>query len=168
MLTEIGKKIFHGRFECYCRRWEHGNSWSLETSRVKRIHVRWQLMDRKCFPTIRHETARVDWASSRLVSIQQLRILLDRVLGIRQSDWKSRQSWERVEFLCSHETTAQCCDSSFSVRVAQLVASVLISTLTSHAGLEPCQSQTHLPSQRAQHTCDTWVTLHFPNYKWKL
>ena len=27
-----------------------------------------------------------------------------------------------VEFLCSHETTAQCCDNSFSVRVAQLVA----------------------------------------------
>ena len=64
-----------------------------------------------------------------------------------------------VEFLCSHETTAQCCDSSFSVRVAQLVASVLISTLTSHAGLESYQSQTHLPSQRAQHTCDTCLTL---------
>ena len=65
-----------------------------------------------------------------------------------------------VEFLCSHETTAQCCDSSFSVRVAQLVVSVLLSTLTSHGGLESYQSQTHLPSQRAQHTCDTCLTLH--------
>ena len=74
-------------------------------------------------------------------------------------DRKSRQSWERVEFLCSHETTAQCCDSSFSVRVAQLVVSVLISTLTSHAGLESYQSQTHLPSKRAQNTCDTCLTL---------
>ena len=26
-----------------------------------------------------------------------------------------------VEFLCSHETSAQCCESSFSVRVVQLV-----------------------------------------------
>ena len=50
------------------------------------------------------------------------------------------------EFLCSHETTAQCCDSSFSVRVAQLVVPVLISTLTPHAGLESYQSQTQLPS----------------------
>ena len=83
---------------------------------------------------------------------------LERVFGIRQSDWQSRQSWERVEFLCSHETTAQWCDSSFSVRVAQLVASVLFSTLTSHAGLESYQSQTHLPSQRVQHTCDTCLT----------
>ena len=65
-----------------------------------------------------------------------------------------------VEFLCSHETKAQCCDSSLSVRVAQLVVPVLISTLTSHAGLESYQSQTHLPSQRAQHTCDTCLTLH--------
>ena len=65
-----------------------------------------------------------------------------------------------VEFLCSHETTAQCCDSSFSVSVAQLVVSVLISPLTSHAGLESYPSQTHLPSQRAQHTCDTCLTLH--------
>ena len=40
-----------------------------------------------------------------------------------------------VEFLCSHETIAQRCDSSFSVRVAQLVVSALISTLTSHASL---------------------------------
>ena len=41
----------------------------------------------------------------------------------------------------------------------QLVVSVLISTLTLHAGLESYQSQTHLPSQRAQHTCDTCLTL---------
>ena len=46
----------------------------------------------------------------------------------------------------------------FTVRVAQLVVSVLVSTLTSHASLETDQSQTHLPSQRAQHTCDTWLT----------
>ena len=65
-----------------------------------------------------------------------------------------------VEFLCSHEPSAQRCDSSFSVRVAQLIVSVLTTTLTSHAGLEPHQSQTHLPSQRAQHTCDTCLTLH--------
>ena len=65
-----------------------------------------------------------------------------------------------VEFQCSHETTAQRCDSSFSVRVAQLVASVLISTLTSRAGLGSYQSHTHVPSQRAQHTCDTCLTLH--------
>ena len=67
-----------------------------------------------------------------------------------------------VEFVCSHETTAQCCDSSFSISVAQLVVSVLINTLTSHAGLESYQSQTHLPSQRAQHTRDTYLTLHPP------
>ena len=60
----------------------------------------------------------------------------------------------------SHETLAHCCDSSFSVRVVQVVVSVLISTLTSHAGLESYQTQTHLPSQRAQHTCDTCLTLH--------
>ena len=48
----------------------------------------------------------------------------------------------------------------FSVRVSQLAVSVLLSTLTSHAGLESYQSQTHLPSQRAQHTCDTCLTLH--------
>ena len=36
-----------------------------------------------------------------------------------------------VEFLCSYETTAQCCDSSFTVTVAQLVVSVLIGTKTS-------------------------------------
>ena len=65
-----------------------------------------------------------------------------------------------VEFLCSHETIAQRCDSSFSVRVAQLVVSVLIGTLTSHASLESYQPQTHLPSQRAQHTCDTCLTVH--------
>ena len=65
-----------------------------------------------------------------------------------------------VEFLRSHETAAQCCDSSFSVRVARLVVSVLISTLTSHAGLESYQSPSHLPSRRAQHTCDTCLTLH--------
>ena len=41
----------------------------------------------------------------------------------------------------------------------QLVVSFLISTLTLHAGLESYQSQTHLPSQRAQHTCDTCLTL---------
>ena len=94
-----------------------------------------------------------------LVSIQQLSFFqLDKVFGIRQSDWKSLQSWESVEFLGSHETTAQCCDSSFSVRVAQLVASILISTSTSHAALESYQSQTHLPSQRAQHTWDTCLT----------
>ena len=87
---------------------------------------------------------------------------LDRVFGIRQSDRKSRQSWERVEFLCSHETSAPCCDRSFSVRVAQLVVSVLISTLTSHAGPGSYQSQTHLPSQRAQQTCDTCLTLQPP------
>ena len=45
-----------------------------------------------------------------------------------------------VQFLCSHERSAQCCDSSFSVRVVQLVESVLISTLTSHAGLVSHQS----------------------------
>ena len=65
-----------------------------------------------------------------------------------------------VEFLCSHETTAQCCDNSFSVKHAQLVASVLTSTLTSHARFESYQSQTHFPSQRAQHKCDTCLTLH--------
>ena len=52
------------------------------------------------------------------------------------------RAWERVEFLCSHETLAQCCDSSFSVRAAQLAVSVLISTMTSYAGLESYQSQT--------------------------
>ena len=41
-----------------------------------------------------------------------------------------------------------------------MVASVRISTMTSHGGLESYQSQTHLPSQRAQHTCDTCLTLH--------
>ena len=65
-----------------------------------------------------------------------------------------------VQLLCSHETTAQCCDNSFSVSVAQLVVSVLIITLTSHAGLESYQSRTHLSSQPAQHTCDTCLTLH--------
>ena len=50
-----------------------------------------------------------------------------------------------VECLCSHETLPQCCDSFFPVRVVELVVSVLISTLTSHAGLESYQSQTHLP-----------------------
>ena len=39
-----------------------------------------------------------------------------------------------------------------------MVASVLITTSTLHAGLESYQSQTHLPSQRAQHTCDTCLT----------
>ena len=37
--------------------------------------------------------------------------------------------------------------------------SVLVSTLTLHAGLESYQSQTHLPSQRAQHTCDICLAL---------
>ena len=41
-----------------------------------------------------------------------------------------------VEFLCLHETSAQCCDSSFSVRVVLSAVSALISTLTSHADLE--------------------------------
>ena len=85
-----------------------------------------------------------------------------RIFLAGQSSWNPTVGLKEstVVGACSHETTAQCCDSSFSVRVAQLVASVLISTLTSHAGLESYQSQTHLPSQRAQLTCDTCLTLH--------
>ena len=73
-----------------------------------------------------------------------------RINGLRVGRGECLEGWEGrregrgesggVEFLCSHETTAQCCDSSFSVRVAQLVVSVLISSSTSHAGLDSYQS----------------------------
>ena len=106
------------------------------------------------------------------------RLLLRRVArwtqpSFRNYTWEKRktarsQTWlslcggggDGVEFLCSRETTAQCCDSSFSVRFAQLVASILVITMTSHAGLESYQSQTHLPSQRAQHTWGHSVSLY--------
>ena len=52
-----------------------------------------------------------------------------------------------------------CCDISFSVRVVQLVVSVLISTMTSHAGLESCQSQTPC-HKNVRSTRDTRLTLH--------
>ena len=95
-----------------------------------------------------------------LVSTQQLRIFSWTEFLKSDCHTERVDSRGRLEFLCLHETLAQCRDSSFSVRVAQLAASVLISTLTSHAGLGSCQSQTHLPSQRAQHTCDTCLALH--------
>ena len=47
----------------------------------------------------------------------------------------------------------------FSVRVVQLVVSVLISTMTSHAGLESYQSQT-LCHNNVRSTRDTCLTLH--------
>ena len=123
---------------------------------------------------------RVATTNAAAAPVGASRLLLRRVArwtqpSFRNYAWEKRktarsQTWlslcggggggDGVEFLCSQETTAQCCDSSFSVRFAQLVASVLVSTMTSHAGLESYQSQTHLPSQRAQHTCDTCLTLH--------
>ena len=50
-----------------------------------------------------------------------------------------------------------CSDTSISVRVVQLIISVLISTVISHAGLEPYQSHTlcHNNVSSTRDTCHT-------------
>ena len=92
-----------------------------------------------------HEYGEVTGNVNESRVIQQLRIFHWTV--------RPKESWERVVFLCSHETLAQCGDSSFTVRVVQLVASVLISTMSCHARLESYQS-----------TRDTCLTHHNHNH----
>ena len=89
-----------------------------------------------------------------LVSIQHLRIF----------SWtKFLESDSRTERVDSRGRALSFCVRTRQqhnvVSELQLVVSFLISTLTSHAGLESYQSQTHLPSQCAQHTCGTCLIL---------